>query len=323
MLCSIRRLLFPSVLLLWVGCGGADQPAEGSREPEAAQLPAAQAPVVDVVARGLTFEAPTEVPAGWTTIRFTNESGMVHFAAVELLPQGYGVVEQQEEIAPIFQTGMDLLVRGEPDAAMEEFGTIPDWFSEIVFMGGPGLTSPGLTSQATVFLTPGTYLLECYVKTDGIFHSFNPSPDSLGMVHEFVVTDEASVVPEPSADLHVSISSEHGIQVEGDPSEGQTTVAVHFLDQTAHENFVGHDLHVARLDEETDLEELAVWMDWTQPGGLETPAPVEFIGGTNEMPSGQTAYFTVNLEPGRYAWVSEVTNPLEKGMLQVFEVPAM
>lgn len=38
------------------------------------------------------------------------------------------------------------------------------------------------------------------------------------------------------------------------------------------------------------------------------------------MPAGNTAYITVNLEPGNYAWVAEVPNPKEKNMLKTFSV---
>jgi hypothetical protein len=276
---------------------------------------------MEVVARGLTFEAPTEIPSGWTTIRFNNQSAMVHFAMVERVPDGYGVQDQQELIAPVFQDGLDLLMAGEVDAAMERFGELPAWFGEIVFLGGPGLTAAGRTSEATVYLEPGTYLLECYVKTDGIFHSFNPDPEVGGMVHGFTVTADSSRAPEPEASVHVTVSSESGIEM-GEPlAPGEQIVAIEFEDQTTHENFVGSDLHLARVDEDTDLEALAEWMDWTRPGGLETPAPVVFIGGTNEMPAGTTTYVTVDLEPGRYAWVSEVTDPRSKGMLKTFVVP--
>lgn len=38
-----------------------------------------------------------------------------------------------------------------------------------------------------------------------------------------------------------------------------------------------------------------------------------------ERPEGHTAYFTVELEPGRYAWVSE--GPDVRQMVQEFAVP--
>jgi len=273
-----------------------------------------------VVATALSFDAPSEIPAGWTTIRFSNQSPMTHFVLVEHLPEGQGVASQQEQVAPIFQQGMDALARGDAEGAAARFGEVPPWFGEIVFDGGPGLTGPGRISSATIFLEPGTYLLECYVKTGGIFHSFNPDPAAYGMVHEFTVTADTTDVPEPTASLHVEISSEQGIQVDGQPLVGEQTVSVHFGDQTVHENFVGHDVHVVRLSPDADLQALEKWMDWTAPGGLEIPAPAEFIGGLNEMPAGSTGYFTVRLEPGRYALVSEVPGALGKRMLRELSV---
>jgi hypothetical protein len=278
-------------------------------------------PVVDVVATGLAFEAPSELPSGWTTFRLKNESGMIHFALLERLPEGVGIKEQQEQVAPVFQQGMDLLNAGNADAALEKFGELPEWFGQLVFMGGPGLISPGQTGQASVFLEPGTYLLECYVKTGGVFHSYNPDPSTYGMILQFTVTEAASGAPEPEATLEIRLSSEHGIEVEGEVVPGEHTVAVHFEDQKVHENFVGHDVHLVRLSGDTDLDELATWMDWTQPTGLESPAPVQFLGGTQEMPAGETAYFSVSLEPGRYAWIAEVPGAEDKGMFVTFSVP--
>jgi len=276
--------------------------------------------VVDVIVRGLEFDAPDEIQSGWTTLRLSNESGMVHFATLQRLPEGITLKDQQEQLAPVFQKGMDLLNAGETDAAMQKFGEIPEWFGQIVFMSGPGFISAGQTAETSVYLEPGTYLLECYVKTNGVFHSYNPSPSAYGMVHELTVTEESSDVAEPSATLTITISSARGVEVQGDPTPGEHTVSVYFEDQQIHENFLGHDVHLVQLENDTDIEELAIWMDWSQPTGLETPAPAEFLGGTHEMPAGETAYFNVRLEPGDYAWIAEVPNPLEKGMLKTFTV---
>ena len=288
--------------------------------------PAAETPsatnVVEVTAVERTFQAPDTVPAGWTTFRFRNASTMTHFAVVERMPEGIGVAEQQEEAAPIFQAGMDLMAAGKADEAAAKFGELPEWFGKVVFLGGPGLTAPGHVSEATVDLEPGTYVLECYVKTDGVFHSYNPDPAAYGMVHELTVTAPASPTTEPQADLALTISSAGGIEMSGEPSAGRQTIAVHFADQTVHENFVGHDVHLVRLADDTDLGKLVAWMDWTQPGGLQIPAPVEFLGGLNEMPSGATGYMTITLEPGNYAWIAEVPHADDKGMLKKFSVPA-
>jgi len=319
-----RIRLALAVITLTAACGSGDKSRAGSSDgvdtPSSDQLNAPG--IVDVVARGLTLEAPAEIPTGWTTFRFSNESPMTHFVVVERVPEGQGIESQQAEVAPVFQDGLDLLGAGDFDAALERFGDLPAWFGEIVFMGGPGLTSPGLASQATVFLEPGTYLLECYVKTNGIFHSYNPDPSINGMVLEFTVTEETTEAVEPSATIQIEISAANGIEVEGDLVPGEHTVAVHFVDQTVHENFVGHDVHLVRLVDGLALDELERWMDWSQPMGLETPAPAVFLGGLNEMSAGATGYFTTVLESGEYAWISEVPGSLEKGMLKRFSVRA-
>ncbi len=285
---------------------------------EAAPPPAP--PVVNIVAQGLTFQAPDSVSAGWTTFRFTNASDRVHFAVIELLPDGIGVAQQQREAAPVFQQGMDLLSAGKTDAAMKKFGELPAWFGKVIFHGGPGLTSSGHTSEVTVRLQPGTYLLECYVKTNGVFHSYNPDTSAYGMVHQFTVVPDTSQGPPPEANVQLTLSSAGGIVMNGEMAPGSNTVAVHFQDQKAYANFVGHDVHLVRLSDSTDTAAVAGWMDWTQKGGLATPAPAEFLGGLNEMPAGSTGYLTVELEPGRYAWIAEVPNPREKGMYREFVV---
>ena len=56
---------------------------------------------------------------------------------VERIPDGQGIESQQAEVAPVFQEGMDLLAAGDVDAALVRFGDLPEWFGEIIFMGGP------------------------------------------------------------------------------------------------------------------------------------------------------------------------------------------
>ena len=312
----MHRCLPGSVVLVAAASVAACAPAErGAARTEQSTN------VVPIVARGLTFEAPDSIPAGWNTFRFSNESEMTHFAILERLPEGITIQDQQEQVAPVFQEGMRLLDAGQADSASAAFGKLPEWFGQVVFSGGPGLTSPGQTSQTTVFLEPGTYLIECYVKTAGVFHSYNPNPPAYGMVRQITVTGAASGEPEPSASIHITLSGERGIEVEGSPQAGPQTIAVHFEDQKIHENFVGHDLQLVRLSADTDLPALAAWMDWTRHGGLQTPAPARFLGGAEEMPAGSTAYLAVDLMPGRYAWISEVSNPDQKGMLVEFAVP--
>lgn len=254
-----------------------------------------------------------EIPSGWTTFRLENASHVAHFALIDKLPEGT-TFDQYSELTGAYQALMDAIIAGEPtEPVVERF---PAWSSGVEFLGGPGLLSPGRVSETTVRLEPGPYVVECYVKTpEGQFHAY------LGMKTPFRVTAAQSPAEPPVPTMEITVSSESGIDVQETVRPGQHTVAVYFADQTAHENFVGHDVNLVRLSDDADVDALAAWMNWTAPSGLSSPGePAEFRGGANDMPAGHTAYFTAELEPGRYAWISEVPNAQSKGMLKPFNV---
>lgn len=281
----------------------------------AAAAPAPATGIVDVTSTGMDLVAPAEVQAGWTTFRFHNRSGVTHFFVLERMPPGRTVDDARREVVPVFQDAMDLIVAGDAEAGLAEFARLPAWFFQVQFTGGPGLVAPGLTGETTVYLEPGTYSIECYVKTaDGVFHS------AMGMIEGLVVSETVSPARPPKPTLQVRIG-EGGLAIDGELRPGRHTIAVHFADQTAHEHFLGHDVHLARLPQDADLAQLEAWMDWSAPAGLAAPAPVEFLGGAQEMPAGSTAFFTALLTPGRYAFVAEVPGARSKNMLQTFEVP--
>jgi hypothetical protein len=144
----------------------------------------------------------------------------------------------------------------------------------------------------------------------------------MGMAKEIHVLDEDSGNTPPEADMEITISSTEGINYEGTITKGEHTFAVHYKDQIVHENFVGHDVNLVKLDDNADLKELEAWMNWATPIGLMDPVPdgVTFLGGTNDAPAGSTQYFEVDLAPGNYALISEVPNTSSKNMFKTFEV---
>ena len=104
--------------------------------------------------------------------------------------------------------------------------------------------------------------------------------------------------------------------LQGDPEK------VNDYYEKSHENFIWHDLNLVKLSDSANEDELEAWMNWADPKGLITPAPngVTFLGGVNDMPAESIGYFTVDLEPGRYAFISEVPNTKSKGLFKTFEV---
>lgn len=308
-----RLLLLASLLL--ASCDSASAGSGGPAAPGARFAVEKRPNIVDVTSTGMNFHLPAEIPSGWTTFRYRNETGFTHFLILERMPEGRTVEDARAEVVPVFQEGMDLIIEGKFDEALAAFGGLPAWYAQVVMVGGPGLTAPGRVSETTVHLEPGTYVVECYVKSpDGTFHS------AVGMLAGLTVTAAASGAEPPEPTLNVTLSNE-GISVDGKLRPGRHTIEVHMEEQTVHEHFLGHDVHLVQLEEDTDLDALADWMNWSAPAGLTTAAPATFLGGSQEMPAGQTAYFTAVLRPGRYALISEIPDPDTKNFMKIFTIP--
>ena len=289
------------------------QPADTEEEagPEADTLAAdtvaeapAEAGVVEVTAVDYAFQGPAEVPSGWTTFRLANEGEEPHFLILWKVPEGRSVEDYRNEVVPVFDAAYDSLEAGTMDqgAAGAMIGqNLPGWFGNVEAMGGPGLLAAGRTGETTVKLEPGSYVMECYVKSpEGEFHS------SLGMLAGLTVTEDSTGMPEPEADVELTLTNaDIAAASEGPIPAGEHTIAVRYEEHP--EAGLGNDVHVARLDEGASLDEVSSWMNWMNLDGLLPPAPAEFVGGAQEVPVGSTSYFTVELEPGRYAWASEAS----------------
>ncbi len=269
--------------------------------------------VVDVTAKNYYFTTKDSIPAGWTTFRFNNEGKEVHFFFLTELPEGISFQQYLGDVSKPFDITLDSLEAGmaKPEAGTLLGSLLPQWYASAKVMGGTGLTSPGKTSQTTIKLEPGIYVMECYVKTEeGKFHS------SLGMIRPVTVTDNISENKEPD-DTNVDLTvSNSGIESSGNVQSGTNRVAVHFKEHPQYG--LGNDIHVVKLTDKTNIDSIIHWMDWMNLSGLRSPAPAEFLGGTQEMPVGYTSYFTVKLEPGKYAWISETTK--DSNMVKEFSV---
>lgn len=271
--------------------------------------------LINIVSKGMDFISPDTISSGWNTFYYDNRSNETHFFLLDKYPEDKSIEDTEKEVGPVFQEGMDLISQGKTEEGYEAFNRLPEWFFNVVFVGGSGLLSPNKSSLTTLKLEPGYYIMECYVKmADGTFHS------NMGMVKALVVSTEESGNMPPQANVKIDISSTDGIVYSGLPGKGKQVLSVFYKDQITHENFVGHDLNLVKYNDGADLEILESWMNWADPAGLISPAPegFTFIGGVNDLPAGSTGYFEVDLEPGNYAFISEVPNALKKNLLKTF-----
>lgn len=267
--------------------------------------------VIDVMVEDYSFLAPPTMRSGWTTFRMTNEGEEPHFMLLYRLPEGTTFDDYTAQLSQPFQAQYDRYTSGEVDRSefLEQLGgVIPEWFGSIEGIGGVGLVAPGRTAQTTVLLEPGDYVMECYlVSAEGKFHN------SLGMLRPLIVTEESTGREAPEADISITLSN-YEMTVTGKATAGEHTVAVHATENA--EGLVGHDVHLARLAPDASIEDVIAWMSWID--GMRSPAPAEFLGGTEHVGAGRTSYMNVSLEPGRYAWISE--GFASQGMVQEFVV---
>ena len=308
----IILLLIVSISLLIIQSCGSDKRSDKKEQVEDKKDNA-----IDIITEVMDFQTLDTIPSGWNTFRYVNKSSETHFFLFDKYPEGKTLEDTEKEVVPVFQNGMDLINEGKAEEGFAEFNKLPAWFFEVVFSGGSGLVSPKSSSLTTIKLEPGYYIIECYVKmVNGTFHS------TMGMTKPIFVTSKDSGIKPPDATINITISSTDGITYDKPINKGIQTFSVHFEDQIVHENFVGHDINLVKLEENANLDALESWMNWADPKGLITPSPegFTFLGGVNDMPAGNTGYFEVNLKPGNYAFISEVPNALSKNMLKTFVV---
>ena len=281
--------------------------------------------VVEVITTHMNLDMPSTVSSGWTTFRYLNQSHNTHFFLFQKLPANKTVEDNKAEVVPVFQEGMDYINIGDWENAFNAFGKLPAWSAEIIYSGGVGLLSPGGVAESTVYLEPGNYAVECYVKNSmGVFHSAN------GMITGLIVTSDDNGYQEPKPTMEVKISSGEGITFDEKVRPGNHTIEVFFEDQTVYGHFLGHDVHLVKLNETADIAVLNAWMNWSDPSAFKTPAPqgVEFLGGMQDLPAiegkpnSRVGYFEAHLKPGTYAFIAEVPDPMSKNMFRIFTVPS-
>lgn len=285
-----RTAMLIAVALMIIACGD-ERPADDLEETTSASE-ASSDNVVAVTALDYAFGVPEEIASGWVTFQVINRGKEPHVAFLYDLPDGVtweSWVEANEQ--------------------WEETGEDPEWWSDVRVVGGPGFLSAGRTGLTTMHLEPGVYVMGCGVKTaEGEPHW------ALGMERPITVTREHGGAAEPETDLEITpFGSE--LRIRGEPTRGRQTIQVTFADTLI------HDLHLVRLREGQSVEDAARWLE-----EIRAPSPYEFLGGVEQMDSLDPAqppptgvqYFTVDLKPGRYAWVNQ--DQAAKGAFHEFTI---
>lgn len=269
-------ILILSAILAVVACGAAAEAAQ----------PAA---TVTIKAHDYAFEAPAQIEAGLVSITLVNEGQEPHHVQLARLNDGVTLAQLQAAL----QQG--------PAAA----------FPLVTWAGGPGALPPGQWQQVTVELTPGQYVLLCFI----------PSPDGLphtakGMVGALEVVGSAAnaVGQPPQADVTVNMRDFIFVL----PSEVEAGPQVW---QINNQGVQPHELSLIRLAEGKTMKDVATWMQ--TPHGA---PPFENAGGLVGIDPGESGWLHLDLQPGNYVALCHIPEPLsgqphtELGMVRPFSV---
>jgi len=255
--------------------------------------------IIEVVAKDFTFTVADSIPSGWSTFRMKNTGMMDHFFLLTKLPDSLTLDDYLRDVAGAFGVAWEALKENKSkEEAFKLLGeNLPEWYANAKAMGGTGLISGGETAINTLNLTPGYYVMECYVKTEnGQFHT------ELGMINPLIVTSEVTSNNPPDTNVEITLRND-AMTFSGEIVEGINTFAVHFEEQP--DFGLGNDVHIIRVTDSTNMDVVTQWMDWSNIKGLTSPGPAIFVGGTQEMPVGYTSYFKCDLAKGDYAFVAE------------------
>jgi hypothetical protein len=309
---DLRAFLICFLALLFVSCK-----ADMKNSKKGEQNENISDSIIDVVTEGMEFQMMDSIPSGWNTFRYHNRSQEPHFFIFEKLPEGIRIDNYKNELVPPFIRATELLLEGNSEEGYKEFENIPNWFWDVKVSGGVSLISPNTTGESTVFLEPGIYAMECYVRMpNGMAHAF------FGMLKEVVVTDSKSTLHEPSADYDISIASTEGITFNDSVISGKRSFRVKFKDQVQYETLLGHDVNLVKVEDFELIDTLNIWINAADLKAFRSPSPegITFLGGVNDSQSGRTGYFSAELTPGNYVLISEVPDANSKGMLKTFTV---
>ena len=247
-------------------------------------------PEITIKAADYSFDAPAQIEARLVKIKLVNDGQEPHH--VQIVRLNDGVTPEQLQTA----------LQEDPTAAL----------SLAVAVGGPGVIDPGLTSQVTLDLSPGQYVLLCFVPShDGLPHL------AKGMVRplEVVARDgyDHATAPQPVADMTVKLRDFEF------PLPSRIKVGPQVW-QIFNEGSQLHEIMLIKLAEGKTLENVQAFMQ--SPHGA---PPFANVGGFQAIHPGETGWLHLDLTPGEYVALCYVPDEhgkshIEHGMVLPFTV---
>jgi uncharacterized cupredoxin-like copper-binding protein len=264
----MKRIAILAAAVVSAACAKQDAKVDSSK---IAQAGATDAPrEVTVTAQDFSYTAPDSIPAGITTFKLVNNGTTLHHMIIVRLDSG--------------KTMADVA------AAMKDpHAPPPAW---AVMVGGPNAPDPKGTSNATVDLAPGNYVLLCAVDVPGGVPHF-----AKGMVKALTVTPSEARGVAPVASDSITLN-DYSFKLSRPLTAGTHTFRV------VSEANQPHEVEIIKLAPGKKPADLFAWMQ--KPAG---PPPGNAIGGTSPAGKGIATWFTADFTAGDYLIVCFVPGP--------------
>ena len=210
-----------------------------------------------IVATDAGFDAPDRVPAGLRHIVYTNHGSEIHEAMLIKLPQG---------MTPAGYVAAAHGGSSFPAGALD--------------YSGPGLTSPGETTEVWSKLDPGQYIILCF--NNGHANTVPPHPFTV----EYTLADD-----EPPKEDVVAKLIDYRFELVGRLRKGVQAIRVETSGPSMHE------MDIFRLHEGKTLTDVYRWRK--NPRG--SSAPADAMGGVlDHHDIKRVVWVRRNFTPGRY-----------------------
>ncbi len=218
-------------------------------------------PVVTLTARDYAFDPIPDIPAGVVDLRLHNLGPDFHHAAIFKL-SGSHTAEQFV-------------------AAMKNPGPPPRWAMPVP---GPNAPPVGGTSNVIAEYTPGSYVVLCFIDTNGGMPHFMK-----GMSRAFKVVPSSNAAKGPKADIALTLA-DYSFKFSPMLTAGEHVVRV------SNAAMQPHEVEIFKLDDGKTADELHAWLI----GTMTTKPPADGVGGVVGVMPGAHPEFRVALTAGHY-----------------------
>jgi hypothetical protein len=245
------------------------------------------ADAIRIVAIDGKLEAPTTIPAGMRHVIFENHGKQVHESMFHKLPARMSVADFQRQ--------------------MDEGILFPEG---VLDYSGPGLMSPGETTEVWITLDPGEYVVICW----------NHSRHS---VRGLTVADGKRVDDTPPKEDAVLLLRDFKFELQGQVKKGTRVIKVQSSGPSLHE------ADLFRLHNGHSAADVTHWYKDDMPD----PAPADALGGVlDSNDTTHAVWLRRSFTPGQYVFQCAVPlnthaksgehTPVhaDVGMLMTFEV---